>query len=306
LWLAPGLGVMAWAIAYSGHGLGLTVALAAAAGLLLMAAWPKSADPPVEHEGGMLPQGQRTLTWMTAAAGFGFWLLGSVHHLDSLLLDVWAGPLAVVPVVVFCLYTAVRPSPGRVQVAIGALSATVVLAGVDSFERGLFLLGHAEPLELMLGELMQIAAVIGSIGLMLGLRRRRPPAAAHTTWGLHDVAGLVVAAALGVAAMMGWTSLVAQLTLAPLAASSLLQAGWSVVLAAVSLTLVIAGLRLERALWRKLGILALFSVAAKVVAIDLAQVDLAWRVVSFLGLGLCLIAGAWAYGRFEKRMTQAA
>ena len=43
--------------------------------------------------------------------------------------------------------------------------------------------------------------------------------------------------------------------------------------------------------------------AARAGLVDLAGVDLAWRVVSFVGLGACLIAGAWAYGRFRGDIT---
>ena len=54
-------------------------------------------------------------------------------------------------------------------------------------------------------------------------------------------------------------------------------------------------------LLRKLALGGLAVVAAKVVFVDLSEVAIAYRVLSFVGLGACLLLGAIAYGRALAR-----
>jgi len=50
-----------------------------------------------------------------------------------------------------------------------------------------------------------------------------------------------------------------------------------------------------------LGIFA--AAATKVVLVDLAGLDAALRVLVLMGLGVAMIVGAYAYIRFERRLT---
>jgi uncharacterized membrane protein len=57
----------------------------------------------------------------------------------------------------------------------------------------------------------------------------------------------------------------------------------------------------------RIAALALFAFTlVKVVAYDLANLAQIYRIVSFLALGLVLMAVAWLYHRFEKRLFPAA
>ncbi len=76
----------------------------------------------------------------------------------------------------------------------------------------------------------------------------------------------------------------------------LLSAFWTT----AGLAAVVAGLARDVARLR-LGGLALLGIAvAKVFAYDLAELAELYRVLSFIGLGLFLLAGAFAYARFRK------
>ncbi|MBV1860914.1 MAG: DUF2339 domain-containing protein, partial [Nannocystaceae bacterium] len=75
----------------------------------------------------------------------------------------------------------------------------------------------------------------------------------------------------------------------------------TVVLAAVGLGLVIAGLRLEHKLWRHVGLTGICVGAAKLAVVDTASAALPVRGLSFIALGGILILGAYAYRRAAQR-----
>jgi uncharacterized membrane protein len=82
------------------------------------------------------------------------------------------------------------------------------------------------------------------------------------------------------------------------------QVGWSVFWATYGVALVLIGfVRLAPAA-RYAGLALLCATVAKVMVIDLAQVDQIWRVVSFLVLGLLLLATSVAYMKFAPRLLQ--
>ncbi len=75
----------------------------------------------------------------------------------------------------------------------------------------------------------------------------------------------------------------------------------TVVLAAVGLGLVVAGLRLEHKLWRHVGLTAICVGAAKLALLDTASAALPVRGLSFIAVGGILILGAYAYRRAARR-----
>jgi uncharacterized membrane protein len=87
---------------------------------------------------------------------------------------------------------------------------------------------------------------------------------------------------------------------------SLMLASISVIAALAALLGLVASLRFQRELWRKLALGGLVAVAAKVVLVDLSEVDIAYRVLSFVGLGACMLLGAIAYGRALQRFQREA
>ncbi len=123
---------------------------------------------------------------------------------------------------------------------------------------------------------------------------------------VFDTAGLIRAAALVVAAMLCVSALIHRAGSQESSAGSWLQAGWSVVYAVAALSLLVQGLFVRRVMWRRVGIAALFFTAAKLVLIDLTHVQMAIRVLSFMGLGLCFLAGAYAYRRLGSWIAEEA
>lgn len=82
------------------------------------------------------------------------------------------------------------------------------------------------------------------------------------------------------------------------------QVGWSVFWAGYGVMLVLIGfVRLAPAA-RYAGLALLCATVAKVMVIDLGQVDQIWRVVSFLVLGLLLLATSVAYMKFAPRLLR--
>ncbi len=75
----------------------------------------------------------------------------------------------------------------------------------------------------------------------------------------------------------------------------------TVVLSAVGLALVVAGLRLEHKLWRHVGLTGICVGAAKLAVIDTANAALPVRGLSFIVVGGILILGAYAYRRAARR-----
>lgn len=145
------------------------------------------------------------------------------------------------------------------------------------------------------------AVLVGALAAALLLLLRRRPRALPGLLELHDAAGILVVLGPALALQMvvgSW--LLAGLPGHP-DVRSLVLASISVIAAAAALVGLVAGLRFQRASWRKLALGGLAMVAVKVVRVDLSEVDIAYRVLSFLGLGACMLLGAIAYGRALRR-----
>jgi uncharacterized membrane protein len=160
---------------------------------------------------------------------------------------------------------------------------------------------------------LQLATLLALVALSLawvrGFRELMRAEQADTWMATaHDSAGLLAAFSGGLAAMIAVSWLVTHLHLGgnvdPSSARSLAQAGYSSAWAACALFLLIRGLREKRSLWRIMALTWLALTGLKLVFVDLSNVDLAWRVISFVSLGACLLAGAHAYRRFTASPSE--
>ena len=79
------------------------------------------------------------------------------------------------------------------------------------------------------------------------------------------------------------------------------QVALSVLWALIGAGATIAGLRIGSAPVRVFGLALLGVVTVKVFVIDLAALDIAYRVLSFVALGVLLLAAAYLYGRMQPR-----
>ncbi len=73
------------------------------------------------------------------------------------------------------------------------------------------------------------------------------------------------------------------------------QVGLSILWATLGVAAFVAGIALRSGEWRWLGLGLLGVAAAKVFVVDLASLDAAYRVLSFVGLGILLLLSSWAY-----------
>jgi len=79
------------------------------------------------------------------------------------------------------------------------------------------------------------------------------------------------------------------------------QVGLSVLWAAIGAALTMAGLWRGQASLRLAGLGLLGVVTLKVFVVDLASLDIAYRVLSFVALGILLLLAAYLYGRLQPR-----
>jgi uncharacterized membrane protein len=66
----------------------------------------------------------------------------------------------------------------------------------------------------------------------------------------------------------------------------------------------VAGLRRRTAELRQAGLGLLGLATAKVFVFDLAALEIAYRVISLVALGLLLLASAWVWQRLQPRVDQ--
>jgi len=78
------------------------------------------------------------------------------------------------------------------------------------------------------------------------------------------------------------------------------QATLSVGYALYALALLAVGIVRRRALLRWLALGILVGTIAKVFVYDLSKVEAIWRILSFLGLGLLLLAGSLLYHKYRR------
>lgn len=296
---APLCGVLAWVVEDERGDTGLAFGLAVAAVLVMIALWPAGrthAAEPGEHE----PGGSMAMVLLVLAS----LLAGGVVELH---LDPSRGSRAALAVVTVGLVATARAwlrlDALRVKGAVVALALGLAwAAGHVAFDGLLEHVSAGTARAMVAGA----AVLAGTAGLaLLVLLRRRVPGLVGVAEP-HDIAGVVVVLGFGLALQLVVTSWLCDRMPTDPSRWSLVLASSSVIAAAAALVGLVAGLRLQREPWRKLALGGLVAVAAKVVLVDLEEVDIAFRVLSFVGLGACMLLGAIAYGRALRRLGGAA
>jgi hypothetical protein len=303
-WLAvrlcavPLVCVVGWTIEADPGDRGLAFGLAVAAVLVGIALWPAAghADAePGQHE----PDGMMASALLTLAA----LVAGGLAELHLQPARTALASLAVLGVgLVGTLRAFVRLDPQRVRGTLITLALALAWA-----------VGHVALDELLRrpeasdarAAVAVVGVLVGVLGTALLLLLRRRSGAFAVVAELHDVAGVLVVLGPALALEMVVASwLFVQMPGDP-GLWSLVLASISVIAALASLSGLVAGLRFQRELWRKLALGGLVAVAVKVVLVDLSEVDIAYRVLSFVGLGACMLLGAIAYGRALRRWSAA-
>lgn len=243
-----------------------------------------------------------TLDWVLGAAlwaGCAAWAVMASHHLErDVAREGWILALCLAAAVPMVLRLVVAPTMARCGALLVALFALTWLATVFAFEGGLL----RPATEFGPERTWQIGAVVGvaALAFLIVVRfRARLEGEPETAWvgHVHDISGVLVVGALLLVALHLVAGSVPSLTSDPSNAGSLVQAGFSVCGAVAGLFLLVRGLLARRSTWTRVGMLALFATSAKLAAVDLLQVSMIWRVLSFVGLGACLLLGAYAYRR---------
>ena len=226
--------------------------------------------------------------------------LAGVHFEDRRPDGVWLLVACLIPAVPATLRIAAHPTFVRCASALTGLVGLVVCAfGVSAGTRLLnphAFVGPGRPW--VIGVLVLLAALAYHFVDRTRVRMRAGGTAKWTA-NIHDAAGLIFASAGFLISMLLVTGAVGTLDQGSDLAGSLNQVGWSMCGAVAGLALLVRGLFARRTLWRYAGMLLLFATVAKLIVIDTVQVAMIWRVVSFVGLGICLLLGAYAYRRLE-------
>jgi uncharacterized membrane protein len=189
-------------------------------------------------------------------------------------------------------------TPARSGVQLFLLAGMLGLCASFARDLGLFVPTDAPGLGADRAWQVGVLGGVAALAVLLELRLRTLAGTPDERWAtqIADTSGLLRPAALLSASMLLVTAAVGA-WLAPEWHESVNQAGWSVCMAVAGLSLLLRGLKHRRRLWRTAGMVVLFGTAWKVVAVDLERVAQVWRVLSFAGLGLCLLIGAYAYRR---------
>lgn len=209
---------------------------------------------------------------------------------------------ASVPVSLRVIAAASRARSAMHLISLTALviSSIMLSVGSDLFDA---LEGFGTERLWQIGGLLGIAALALNLGARFKQDRQAEDALA---WRgrIHDLAGVLRPGALLVIAMLLVSGSVTAITEDIDNARSINQAGWSLCWAVAGLSLLLRGLRAGRGLWRGAGMFVLFATGAKLVLVDLVHVSMIWRVLSFVGLGACLLLGALAYRKLGASSTR--
>ncbi|MFN2382674.1 MAG: DUF2339 domain-containing protein [Gemmatimonadota bacterium] len=141
-----------------------------------------------------------------------------------------------------------------------------------------------------------ILATLAGAG-MLAARSLLPPSDPERRW-----AGFAAGAVAMYAASIGLVDLFQVRIGGGIAVEELAkqaQVALSVLWALVGAVLTVVGLRVSRAPLRLAGLALLGVVTLKVFVVDLAALDIAYRGLSFVALGILLLAAAYLYGRMQ-------
>ena len=79
---------------------------------------------------------------------------------------------------------------------------------------------------------------------------------------------------------------------------------YSAVWLASALVLFIAGIKLERQYIRYAGLAVMVLVVLKVFLWDMSNLDGVYRIISFMGVGLCLVGIGWLYSKFVHKPVE--
>jgi uncharacterized membrane protein len=140
-----------------------------------------------------------------------------------------------------------------------------------------------------------LAAV--AIAVMLAARASMPPVDRERRWTGYAAAAVAVYAAS--IAMVDVFQVQVGGGLAVEELQKQAQVALSVLWAVIGSVVTVIGLRVHRAPMRLAGLALLGVVTMKVFVVDLAALDIAYRVLSFAALGVLLLAAAFLYGRMQ-------
>ncbi|PRP96935.1 DUF2339 domain-containing protein [Enhygromyxa salina] len=178
---------------------------------------------------------------------------------------------------------------------IGLIGALVAIAGCAA--EGLFDAGQVGPQGLLVVALLALAGLgTGLIWRVLQAKRLEHLENDAEAGPL----GIMVALALGISLALILSVAVVVLAAGP----GFAQLGYTLCIAATSLVLLVAGLRLRQGSWRHLALAGFAFAAVKIVGFDLADAAVVWRALGFAGIGVILIAGAYAYSRAQQRLAR--
>jgi uncharacterized membrane protein len=141
------------------------------------------------------------------------------------------------------------------------------------------------------------AIAIASIAGVLRLGARDVRLARYASW-LEAGAGALLVYLASIAVVAAFQGQVGG-SLATEELGKQAQVGLSSLWTALGAGALVAGLALRNALVRQAGLVLLAIATAKVFLVDLASLDVAYRVLSFAGLGVLLLLSAYLFTRFR-------
>ena len=232
--------------------------------------------------------GLTTVLW--AGMGLGFELEPAMSQLL----------VGLVPVAVLGVWACVRPSKAAltlatVEVALGSFGLLVLMAETHALNPFEGAQDNAWPLALIAVALAVLAA--GLVARTRQVQRVDPSRAEFDLMGL----GLLTAVSFGFGLALASSAVVAGLDASP----AMARLGHTLAIALAGLGLLSAGLAAREDSWRQLGLAAICVAAGKIIFFDLAGAAFVWRALSFAGIGVVLIAGAFLYSRAQKQLQRA-
>ncbi|HYM83116.1 MAG TPA: DUF2339 domain-containing protein [Candidatus Dormibacteraeota bacterium] len=151
------------------------------------------------------------------------------------------------------------------------------------------------PLETAIWSAIALASVAAGLGALAIAAAREP-----TAWAARLATAVAVVYLVSVAIVDAFSVRVP----APIALEELqkqAQVALSVAWAVLGVAWFVAGLRLRRLELRQAGLALLALASLKVFLFDLSALDVAYRVISLIALGLLLLTSAWVYGRLRPK-----
>jgi hypothetical protein len=268
--------------------------LAAIAGLLLLVGLAETVDlgrtvteDNIAH--GVVVAALAAMAWLTARrerAGFSHvvngivWTAGLAYSVSVIAPYVEERGWLVVGVVAgLAGLAAKRLGPLVFSIGLAAMGATVLgtaFSILDAADNGTDLLGH-------LANLSVVAALIGVTWIVWAIGEERD--IARTLFVASWIGALAWLASVLLAAPQG-------------------QVAVSIVWAIAACSAIVAGVRIDEAVVRAVGLGTLALVLAKLLSVDLAEVDTLWRVGLFMVIGLGLLRLGYVLPSLSKRFAQ--